>query len=37
MKGALRAGWGAVFGIEGEQDYVEIAHARIEAWRKGEP
>lgn len=35
--GALRAGWGAVFGIEAEADYVAIAHARIEAWRKGEP
>ena len=30
--GAMRAGWSAVFGIEGEQDYVEIAHARIDAW-----
>lgn len=32
--GALQAGWGQVFGIEGEAEYIEIAHARIEAWRQ---
>jgi len=37
MIGALRAGWSAVFGIEGEAEYVQIAHARIAAWAKGEP
>jgi len=37
MIGALRAGWGAVFGIERDPEYVAIANARIEAWRAGEP
>lgn len=37
MLGALRAGWAAVLGIEGEQEYVDTAHARIAAWREGEP
>jgi site-specific DNA-methyltransferase (adenine-specific) len=31
--GALQAGWPLVFGIEGEEDYVKIAHARIAARR----
>ncbi len=35
--GALLAGWGAVFGIEQDQDFIDIAHARIAAWAKGEP
>lgn len=30
--GALQAGWSAVFGIEGEAEYIEIARARIAAW-----
>jgi site-specific DNA-methyltransferase (adenine-specific) len=30
--GALQAGWPFVFGIEGQAEYVEIAHARIKAW-----
>lgn len=30
--GALQAGWPSVFGIEGEADYIAIAHARIAAW-----
>lgn len=34
--GALEAGWPMVFGIEGEQEYIDIAHARIAAWR-GKP
>jgi hypothetical protein len=34
MIGALQAGWPCVFGIEGDADYVEIAHARIAAWSK---
>jgi len=33
--GALQAGWPFVFGIEGEAEYIAIAEARIEAWRKG--
>jgi len=37
MIGALQAGWPAVFGIEGEQEYVDIANARIAAWGKGTP
>jgi hypothetical protein len=37
MIGALTAGWPMVFGIEGEAEYVEIAHARIAAWAKGNP
>ena len=37
MIGALEAGWPMVFGIEGEQEYVEISHARIAAWGKGSP
>lgn len=35
--GALRAGWSAVFGIEKDPDFIEIAHARIAAWKEGEP
>lgn len=34
MIGALLAGWPFVFGIEGDADYVQIAHARIAAWVK---
>lgn len=34
MIGALQAGWPVVFGIEAENDYVEIAQARIAAWGK---
>jgi len=34
MIGALQAGWPVVFGIEGEEEYVQIAHARIKAWDK---
>lgn len=30
--GALQAGWPCVLGIEGEAEYVAIAHARIGAW-----
>lgn len=30
--GAVQAGWPLVFGIEGEAEYVQIAHARINAW-----
>ena len=37
MIGALEAGWPMVFGIEGEEAYIEIAHARIDAWKKGSP
>jgi hypothetical protein len=37
MIGALTAGWPMVFGIEGEQEYIDIAHARIAAWAKGAP
>lgn len=37
MIGALEAGWPMVFGIEGEQAYIDIAHARIAAWKKGNP
>lgn len=37
MIGALRAGWGLVFGIEQDPDFIEIANARINAWREGEP
>jgi len=37
MIGALQAGWPSVFGIEGEAEYVDIAHARIAAWKKGSP
>lgn len=37
MIGALTAGWPMVLGIEGEADYIAIAHARIAAWREGEP
>lgn len=29
--GALQAGWPLVYGIEGEADYVQIAHARVAA------
>lgn len=32
--GALQAGWPLVFGIEGEAEYIDIAHARIAAWSK---
>lgn len=32
MIGALRAGWGGVFGIERESEYVEIARARLRHW-----
>lgn len=32
--GALQAGWPSVFGIEGDSQYIEIAEARITAWRK---
>jgi site-specific DNA-methyltransferase (adenine-specific) len=34
MIGALQAGWPIVFGIEGNAEYVEIAHARIAAHTK---
>ena len=27
----------SVFGIEGEAEYVDIANARIAAWKKGSP
>jgi hypothetical protein len=37
MVGALRAGWPSVFGIERDEDFVTIAHARIAAWAKGAP
>ncbi len=37
MIGALTAGWPMVFGIEGEAEYIDIAHARIAAWAKGNP
>lgn len=37
MIGALEAGWAAVFGIEAEQAYIDIANARIAAWAKGGP
>ncbi len=37
MIGALEAGWPMVFGIEGEAEYIDIAHARIAAWAKGKP
>jgi site-specific DNA-methyltransferase (adenine-specific) len=33
MIGALQAGWPLVLGIEGEAEYIAIAHARIAAWR----
>lgn len=33
MIGALQAGWPLVFGIEGDADYIRIAHARIAAWK----
>jgi DNA modification methylase len=36
MIGALLAGWPAVFGIEGEAEYVQIAEARIAHWVKDE-
>jgi site-specific DNA-methyltransferase (adenine-specific) len=32
MIGALRAGWGGVFGIEREGEYIEIARARLRHW-----
>lgn len=32
MIGALKAGWGAVFGIEREADYLPIARARLAHW-----
>jgi hypothetical protein len=32
MIGALQAGWGTVFGIEQDESYIEIAHARIKHW-----
>ena len=32
MIGALKAGWGGVFGIEREVDYVAIAAARLRHW-----
>ncbi len=34
MIGALMAGWSQVFGIEGDKEYVEIAHARVAAWER---
>lgn len=34
MIGSLQAGWPVVFGIEGEADYVRIAHSRIAAWSR---
>jgi hypothetical protein len=34
--GALQAGWPLVFGIEGDADYIQIAHARIAAWGAAE-
>lgn len=34
MIGALQAGWPLVLGIEGEAEYIAIAHARIAAWTK---
>ena len=32
MIGAMLAGWSDVTGIEGEAEYIEIAHARIAHW-----
>jgi site-specific DNA-methyltransferase (adenine-specific) len=32
MIGCLKAGWGAVLGIERESEYVEIARARLKYW-----
>ncbi len=32
MIGALQAGWPAVVGIEREEEYLEIARARIAHW-----
>ena len=32
MIGCLKAGWPAVFGIEREAEYVEIARARLKHW-----
>lgn len=32
--GALQAGWPAVLGIEGSEEYIAIAHARIAAWSR---
>lgn len=37
MIGALEAGWPSVFGIEQDQDFIDIAHARIAAWSQGGP
>lgn len=34
MIGAMLAGWHDVIGIEGEADYINIAHARIAHWIK---
>lgn len=34
MIGALEAGWPCVFGIDGEAEYIDIAHARIAAWSR---
>ena len=34
MIGAMQAGWSNVIGIEGEADYINIAHARIAHWIK---
>ena len=32
MVGAVLAGWGGVFGIERESEYVDIAKARLVHW-----
>ncbi len=37
MIGALQAGWPMVFGIERDPEYIDIANARLTAWKKGAP
>lgn len=37
MIGAMMAGWAHVIGIEGDAEYVEIAHARIAHWSAAAP
>ena len=32
MIGAVKAGWGNVFGIERDPEYAEIARARLAHW-----
>jgi len=35
MIGAMQAGWDEILGIEMDQEYIDIGHARIAYWRKG--